>query len=184
MQYVVTGMPIDLLLSGARSAMQTLNLTVVASLLCWYLQCWYPSDAILTSDAQCWFHAPAIDDLLVSTAYPIAVVVCLWLVQMIYVWIREKSRVTKKDKSPTDSSGVKSNYFMAFLVFTFLILPSTTVTIVEVFSCKDVDPDDAADGDDRYMMVDYSVSCSSSKYHFGRVWAIVSIGRLWRLLGG
>jgi hypothetical protein len=116
----------------------------------------------------------AIDALFVSTVYPIVVVVCLWLASTIHIWINEK-RYVKKDKSLGDSSLVKSNYFMAFLVFTYLILPSITVTIFEVFSCKDVDPDDTVGGDDRYMMVDYSVSCSSSKYHFGRVWAIVSI---------
>jgi predicted outer membrane repeat protein len=116
----------------------------------------------------------AIDALLVSTIYPIVVMVCLWLAQTIHIWIREKGHV-EKDKSANDSSLIKSNYFMAFLVFSYLILPSITVTIFEVFSCQDVDPDDVAGGDDRYMVVDYSVSCSSSKYHFGHVWAIVSI---------
>ena len=48
----------------------------------------------------------AIDALLASTVYPIAVVVCLWLVRMIHVWIGEKNRVNKEDKSPIDSSGV------------------------------------------------------------------------------
>jgi hypothetical protein len=34
---------------------------------------------------------------------------------------------------------------------------------------------DVSDGQDRYMTVDLSVSCSSDKYYFGKVWAIISI---------
>jgi hypothetical protein len=56
-----------------------------------------------------------------------------------------------------------------------LILPSTCTKIFQVFSCQDVDPEDDVSGDDEYMTIDYSVSCSSSKYHFGFAWAIASI---------
>lgn len=114
----------------------------------------------------------AIGRLLTSTIYPVVFVFFIFLMQSIHVWFRERLSMQHR---ALDSSHIKSNYFAAFLVFTYLILPSTTVTIFQVFSCEDVDPDDAADGEDRFMMADYSVSCSSSEYYFGFFWAVGSV---------
>lgn len=77
--------------------------------------------------------------------------------------------------NPVPIPKLRSRYFTVLLVFIFLILPFTSVQIFQVFSCRDVDPDDVESGDDRYMTVDYSVSCSSAKYEFGYIWAIVSV---------
>jgi hypothetical protein len=92
----------------------------------------------------------------------------LWLVHLAHLQL-------KQTRSDTVDAEVKTDYHKAFLVFTYLILPSTAAKIFQVFSCQDVDPDNDVSGDDEYMTIDYSVSCSSSKYHFGFVWAIASI---------
>jgi hypothetical protein len=110
----------------------------------------------------------AIDTLVVDTLYPVVVVVLLWFIHWIHL---HKMQGHNQDTVAL----VGANYHKAFLVFTYLILPSTSATIFQVFSCKDVDPDNVASGDDYYMAMDYSVSCSSSKYHFGFAWAIASI---------
>jgi hypothetical protein len=38
-----------------------------------------------------------------------------------------------------------------------------------------VDPDDSVSGSDYYMTADYNVSCSSTKYRFGFIWACVMV---------
>jgi len=110
----------------------------------------------------------AIDALVVTTVYPVVIVLLLKAVATAHTHVRSHL-------GPVEISQLKARYFNVFLVFTYLILPYTSVQIFQTFSCQDVDPDDVDSGDDRYMTVDYSVSCSSSKYEFGFVWAIVSI---------
>jgi hypothetical protein len=110
----------------------------------------------------------AIDSLVFETVYPVVVVVGLWLMRSAHLSVR-------RTQDSVFLQHISSIYFGVFLVFTYLILPVVTMTIFQTFSCQDVDPDDVESGKDRYMMVDYSMSCSSSKYRFGLGWAIVSI---------
>jgi len=110
----------------------------------------------------------AIDALFVNTIYPIVVVLFLKVAMTAHTY-------AKSNLDPVEMSQLTARYFNVFLVFTYLILPFTSVQIFQTFSCQDVDPDDVDSGDDRYMTVDYSVSCSSSKYELGFVWAIASI---------
>jgi hypothetical protein len=110
----------------------------------------------------------AIDSLVVDTTYPVIVAVIIWLAHLLHL------NLTQIRSTALDAM-VKANYHKVFLVFTYLLLPSTCAKIFQMFSCQDVDPDNDVSGDDEYMTVDYSVSCSSSKYHFGFAWAIASI---------
>ena len=111
----------------------------------------------------------AIDALVVDTLYPVILVGGLWCAFQLH------ARRNETSSNPIPIFKIRSRYFTVFLVFTYLILPFTSVQIFQVFSCRDVDPDDVESGDNRYMTVDYSVSCSSAKYEFGYIWAIVSI---------
>lgn len=98
----------------------------------------------------------AIDSLIVDTAGPIVLVILLWSAYIVHMKLTAPH-------SESANETMKANYHKVFLVFTYLILPSTSAKIFQVFSCRDVDPDDiVADSDDMYMAVDYSVSCSSS----------------------
>lgn len=110
----------------------------------------------------------AIDNLMFETLYPLFIMCLLWLLRKVHLWSR-------KGDDPEVLSELSSRYFSIFLVFTYLILPFTSVIIFQTFSCRDVDPDDVHPGDDLYMIVDYSVSCSSSKYKAGFLWAVVCI---------
>lgn len=107
----------------------------------------------------------AIDSLVVDTSYPVVVVGVLWVLFRAHLWM----------KAGENSSALAARYFNIFLLFTYLILPFTTAKIFQIFSCQNVDPDNVVEGDDHYMTIDYSVSCSSMKYNFGFVWAIVCI---------
>jgi hypothetical protein len=110
----------------------------------------------------------AIDGLVFETVYPVVVVVGLWLMRSAHLSVR-------RTQDSVFLQHISSRYFNVILVFTYVILPVVTMTIFQTFSCQDVDPDDVKFGEDRYMTVDYSVSCSSPTYRFGLVWAIVSI---------
>jgi heme/copper-type cytochrome/quinol oxidase subunit 2 len=142
-----------------------------------------------------------IDYLIIDTTYPIVFVGLIFLVLRIHVAIVR----FRAEKSPDPHShnalenrlaNISSTYFTVFLVFTYLILPFVVTKIFQTFrscpppllpslllsclsltsvSCHDVDPDDSKPGPDSYMAADYSVSCSSRKYHFGLVWACVMV---------
>jgi hypothetical protein len=66
----------------------------------------------------------------------------------------------------------RSYYFTAFLFYTYLILPSLSVSILNIFVCKNVDPDNSIEGDDTYLMADYSISCSSDRYKSAFIYSI------------
>jgi hypothetical protein len=124
----------------------------------------------VSSLVTCTSHSrfDAIDSLVFGTVYPVVVVFGLWLMRTAHLYVR-------RAQDPASRARISSIYFSVFLVFTYLILLVVSMTIFQTFSCQDVDPDDVESGQDRYMTVDYSVSCSSSKYRFGVGWAIVSI---------
>ena len=110
----------------------------------------------------------AVDNLVFETVYPIVVTGLLYAGRTIHIAV-------VRDKTPESVSRISSRYFSVFLVFTYLILPYVSVVIFQTFSCQDVDPDNVKRGTDSYMTVDYSVSCTSSNYHFGFLWAIISL---------
>jgi hypothetical protein len=111
----------------------------------------------------------AIDALLVDTISPLLIVLLLWIMSVVHVWFVSSAAGQSREKT---IRSLRSKYFVAVRIFTYLILPGRSAQIFSVFSCKNVDPDEVNEGDDSYMVVDYSVSCSSSKYEFGRSWAI------------
>jgi hypothetical protein len=73
-------------------------------------------------------------------------------------------------------NDIKSKYFSFFLYFTYFVLPSISTTIFRTFSCQNIDPDNNdSNHDNLYMRADYSISCNSNRYYFGRNYAIVMI---------
>ena len=62
-----------------------------------------------------------------------------------------------------------------FLLFTYLVLPGVSSVIFRYFICTNIDPDGVLPGPQRYMVEDYSISCSSDRYLFGFVWALIMV---------
>ena len=117
-----------------------------------------------------------VDQLLLVTIYP--AVVMLMFVAVYHVHVRLKlGRVVSAAAATyhAEAAVVRAKYVEIFLLFIYLILPSTVVTIFETFRCQHVDPDETSSGDDMYLHVDYSISCHSSRYHFAVVWAVLMI---------
>ena len=118
----------------------------------------------------------AVDALVVDTIYPIIIAVVLWLACRIHMYLRKPVLIANIPSNSTSMSKIESTYFQLALIFSFIILPSLSTKLFQVFICSDIDPDDVANGNDIYMTVDYNVSCSSVKYKFGVLWAAAMIG--------
>jgi hypothetical protein len=114
----------------------------------------------------------AIDALVIDTSLPLILVTLLWIASAVHIAIASSYPDHRREKA---IHSLRSRYFNAFMIYTFVILPGISAQIFSVFSCGDVDPDEVNDGDDSYMTADYSVSCSSAKYHFGLAWAIAMV---------
>jgi hypothetical protein len=116
------------------------------------------------SALNCDYGYDYIDFLVMVTVVPAALTV-LWLMlyacQYSYMrWYQLRPR--------SDRSVVKlySTYLSLFLVCSFLALPGISIFIFRTFSCIDLDPHG------RYLRADYSVSCDSDRYEWGKKYAI------------
>ena len=116
-----------------------------------------------------------IDRLYFDTIYPAIVALVFVVLYHVHVKIATKNKNLSKTAIVEKAVSIRSTYLQIFLVFTYLIFPSLVVTVFETFSCYDVDPDDVDDGDDRFLRVDFRISCHSSRYRFANAWAISMI---------
>lgn len=121
------------------------------------------NDAALNCD----YRYDYIDFLLIVTIVP-AILTALWV--MMYTcqysykrWYQLKPR--------TDASVVQlySTYLKVFLVSSFLALPGISIFIFRTFNCQDLDPSSHGG---RYLRSDYSISCESARYEWGRNYAV------------
>jgi hypothetical protein len=67
---------------------------------------------------------------------------------------------------------VRYQYWAWFLFLTYLVLPSVTTTIFAMFRCQNVNPEGQLQS---YLVVDYSINCSSVRYDFGYYWAVTML---------
>ncbi len=111
-----------------------------------------------------------VDLLIIETLYPLVAIVLLLSIGKFHAFI-----VRMREDNTSKSNSLYSQYFFVMLWFTYLILPGVTSAIFQTFECLNVDPDEVEDGDDYYMASDYTISCSSSRYRYGRSWAIAMI---------
>ena len=65
--------------------------------------------------------------------------------------------------------------FYAFLIFTFLILVSTSTVVLEYFQCQYFQETDPEVVDEAYLKRDYSVDCYSSRYKLFTVYAVIMV---------
>ena len=83
----------------------------------------------------------------------------------IHFWRIRKQTYMKKSK-------VIGKYCSFFFTLTYLVLPAVTTKIFGAISCQSIDPEGIVPNTPKYLRRDLSISCSSSRYIFGRNWAI------------
>jgi hypothetical protein len=121
-----------------------------------------------------------IDALYFATLLPMAAAAVL-----VCAFVREYSAVRKSiqqnrnrrrgDKSRAFNE-IKTKYLSFFFYLTYLVLPSTTTNIFQMFLCTNVDPgDETPGGDNQFLTADMRISCSSDYYYGGVAYASVMV---------
>jgi hypothetical protein len=114
----------------------------------------------------CDYDYDFMDFLLMITLTPIAFTILsitVYWVHYLVLW--------RRNRSERDLSQLYTTYLKMFLVASFLALPGICIFIFRTFSCKDLDKDNVFPEDNIYMQADYSVSCTSDRYYWGRNYA-------------
>ncbi len=106
-----------------------------------------------------------IQKLLVATLGPIALAICLGLAFGVE-YLRLKIRSNRYAESLLELyHSFESRYLNYFFYLTYLVLPSVSTLIFQLFVCKNVDPDDEdTDTYDSFLVADVRISCTSDYY--------------------
>jgi hypothetical protein len=130
---------------------------------------------------SCMYQADYITSMMITTLLPIlgtALLFIAFAVELAYKYRRLKAKNEKVLRKQTVMliDDLRFRYFSLFLTMTYFVLPSTTTSIFQMFLCENVDPEDVNSSfADTYMVADYSIKCSSQRYTFGMIWAIIMI---------
>ena len=121
-----------------------------------------------------------IDSLYFVTLLPLAAAAIL-----VCAFVREYSGVRRVIQANTNRQRgekqkafdeIKTKYLSFFFYLTFLVLPSTTITIFQTYLCTNVDPSgETPGGDNVYLTADMRISCTSDYYYGGLVFASVMV---------
>jgi hypothetical protein len=125
---------------------------------------------------QCQQDFTFIDKLVFTTLFPIALAAALLVVGTCDVLYQTyRYAVTDPERSRT-VDAVKDQYLTYFFFLTYLVLPSVSTTIFQTFLCTNVDPrGEDSDASDSYLIADMSISCTSSYYYKGVVYAVAML---------
>ena len=121
---------------------------------------------------SCSHRMDFVENLLVTTLAPIFLLLVLssFLVGQIlyYRWQISSGNSENKDEEIRDQTKrLKFQYFNVFLILSFLVLPSITTTIFQMFPCKNVDPGNEDDMPNTYLQADFTIDCESPRYQTG-----------------
>ena len=121
-----------------------------------------------------------VDTMIVSTAMPIGVALVLFVI-FVVSYSHERRLIQRNANRRRGDKAKKFQelqflYLSYFFYLTYLVLPSVTTTLFQMFICTNVDPsgEDSA-ASDRYLTVDMSISCDSDYYYGGLSYAVIMI---------
>ena len=119
-------------------------------------------------------------ELLWTTLCPIFATFALFICfscEYLYLrrWIQANPNRQKGEKS-RQFEATKNKYLNIFFYLTYLILPSVTTTIFQLFVCQNIDPNNEDDSQyDLYLKADMTISCQSDYYKSWLVYGIAMI---------
>jgi hypothetical protein len=128
----------------------------------------------------CSMHISFIDKLILVTLAPIALISIFWMAFVIeFLYQTSATTPSHKKKSKEDVKKIynelKDRYTNLLFYLSYVILPSVTSTIFETFLCENIDPYDEDGGADYYLQADRNISCSSTYYYHGVLYAVAMI---------
>ena len=121
-----------------------------------------------------------IEKLILTTMVPLGLgsFLVLFFV-MEYMYYRKKIQANTARKRGDKSrkfNEVKDKYMSYFFYLTYLVLPSVTTTIFQIFPCVNLDPyNEDGSGSDLYLRADLDISCTSDYYYDGVAYASIMI---------
>lgn len=121
-----------------------------------------------------------IDHLFITTLAPVAISLLI-LVGFVFEWTRARIRIQNNHNRRRGAKRRKFNqlfnkYFKYFLYLAYMVLPSVSTIIFQMFPCVDVDPANEDTGmSDLFLRADMSISCSSDYYYSGVAYATLMI---------
>ena len=121
-----------------------------------------------------------IDTLIMVTMAPICAV-CLLVVAFVFSYSSARraiqdDRNRKKGDKQRKFNEIKARYLGYFFYLTYLVLPSVTTTISQMFVCTDVDPArEDPEQEDWFLTADMSISCTSDYFYGGVAYACIMI---------
>ena len=129
---------------------------------------------------SCSYKFDFVDKLLISTLAPMFVCAAFFasLAGQIFfsrLKILRSNSENKNQEIENESRRLKFQYFNLFLIMSFLILPSVTTTIFQMFPCQNIDPMNEDDLPNTYLVADYSIDCESPRYDLGVAIAVLMV---------
>ena len=108
-------------------------------------------------------------------------IVCLMVIAFVYEYSGLRKKIQKnvnrkRGEKARLFSELRDKYVSYMFYLTYLVLPSVTSTIFQMFICTNVDPEKEDQSDsDFYLTADMSISCSSDYYYHGVTYAAIMI---------
>ena len=119
-----------------------------------------------------------IDKLIFWTLLPIALTIILILFSFADYQSKIKQQddvLSGKDSNEQIYNDVKSKYLTYFFILTYLILPSITTNLFQMFVCTNVDPYNEDEDWNYYLTVDVRIPCYTEYWYKGVVYASIFI---------
>lgn len=118
-----------------------------------------------------------IDQLVITTLAPIVLLLLLFVVEYSYERFRiQQNKERKKGDKRRAFERIKDNYMSYWFYISYLVLPSVSTMIFQIFLCTNVDPNhEDSDSNDHYLIADMRISCTSNYFYGGVLYAILMI---------
>jgi hypothetical protein len=120
-----------------------------------------------------------VSSVIAATLIPIAASLFLYLAQLGHVYFT-LHQFTEQFRTAARTYErivvLTSTYFYIFLFGTYLVLPGVSKLLFGMLRpCVNLDPEDTQGESYFYLEADYSIECSSDRYHLGVAWATVFV---------
>jgi hypothetical protein len=90
--------------------------------------------------------------------------------------VAEANNETDNSTDDANSNSLFCQYLNYFFLLSYVVLPSVTTIIFQIFICTDIDPlNETSDEPRLFLLADMSVSCSSSLYDSWKAYAVIMI---------
>lgn len=121
-----------------------------------------------------------VDHMFLATLMPMCIGGVI-MIAFLVAWAKARFRI---QSNPNRRRGAKrrkfnqlrNQYFKYFLYLAYMVLPSVTTIIFQMFPCVNIDPAHEDSGvPDLYLRADMSISCTSNTYYRGVAYAVLMI---------